>query len=991
MPDKDAGPLHGGRTAQARQLLGLLRSARSGEPSLAVISGRQGMGKTSLLETFLGGDDVANQDTTVLRAAGSAWEQHVDFGVIRQLLTKCPDGGRKQDGPESGQQADSVQRANTVQRADSVQRYGEALLAAMNTVTGSGQTLILGLSDIQLADTASLQALLYALRRVGPLPLLTVLSIDPDPLGPDPLNPYPLGPHPLDSSSPDPLRAGEGSLPADAGITGLLRFPAAATISLGPLRPDEVQDMWRGSGAPELTLPAARALVEHTGGRPSLIRALLEQFPAAVWSASPEALPAPAECVSFIAAALRRMSAEGAALTQAAAVLGIRTQFALAAELAGIKDAVAAVDAAHTAGLLRVSTTGAETRLEFALPVYRAAVYQHLGPARRAALHTEASRIMAAPVQRLKHRSAAALLPDRALAAELEASADGFASSGAWHPAAEAYAQAARLNPQPEERESLVVRAVDAMVGAGELPRAVAALDALESFAPGPRTEAVRGHLAILRGRPAQADALLQKAWTAVDPATDPGTAAGICQRQVLHALAGFHGRDLVTWAERAKRLAPPGSPAAVEAQAIEGLGLGFMGLYDEAEQSYRDADRLPEHGAQHQRLEMGKGWLHLAMDRMEEARAELAGAVPTEFAHGSQRISLWAQGWLARADFALGAWDDALRTVQAAVVMQEESGIELLRPLLHWSGAQIQALRGNWDEAASHLERGAAASDSYPAMLLPYCLAQAQVAETKADYDGVIRSLMPVLRMQRTTGIDEPGFWPWQDHYANALVMTGRVDEADAFLIPHEQLAERRGHRSTRARLAYVRGRIHAANGDLDAARTCFLGGLAQLDGLPLPFARARVKFAYGQSFRRAGKRREAAAVLTEARELFAVLGAGAYVDRCSREMRATGVSSDDPAGGGGSGRATQGQTAGPPDLTEQEKAVAALVASGLSNKEAAAELYVSVKTVQYHLTRIYSKLGVTSRSGLAAVYPGRTSAAGTAAARPASASDGS
>ena len=195
-------------------------------------------------------------------------------------------------------------------------------------------------------------------------------------------------------------------------------------------------------------------------------------------------------------------------------------------------------------------------------------------------------------------------------------------------------------------------------------------------------------------------------------------------------------------------------------------------------------------------------------------------------------------------------------------------------------------------------------------------------------------------------------------------------MEEADSFLAPHEQLAELRGHRSTRARLAYVRGRIHAARGDLDAARTSFLGGLAQLDGLPLPYARARVKFAYGQSFRRAGKRREAAAVLTEARDLFAVLGAGAYVDRCSREMRATGVSPGRHVGRG-AGRAASGPAPGQPDLTEQEKAVADLVASGLSNKEAAAELYVSVKTVQYHLTRIYSKLGVTSRSGLAAVVP--------------------
>lgn len=941
MPDNDAGAFHGGRTAQARHLLGLLRSARTGELSLAVISGGPGMGKTALLDMFLSDDAVARQDTTVLRAAGALWEQHVDFGVIRQLLAGAPAGLEERDISESVQQA------------------GDSLLAAMRTITGTGQTLILCLTDIELADTPSLQAILYALRRAGQLPCLTILSLDPEPFSGDPLDQH-------------WAQASQG--PTDPGITGLLRFPGAAAIRLGPLTPDEVRTLGRGTAAPDLPLPAARALVEHTGGRPSLIVALLDEFPASVWSASTETLPAPSGCVSSVAGVLRRLSAEGAALTQAAAVLGIRTQLALAAELAGIEDAVAAADAAHAAGLLRVSTTGAETRLEFPLPVYRAAVYQQLRPARRAALHAAASQIVTAPVQRLKHRAAAALMPDSGLAAELEASAEDFASTGAWHPAAEAYVQAARLNPRPGDRESLLVRAVDAMVGAGELPRAVAALDALESFAPSPRSETVRGHLAILRGRPAQADALLHKAWTAVDTATDPGAAAGICQRQVLHALARLNGRDLVMWAERAKRLAPPGSPAAVEAQAIEGLGLGFVGRYAEAEQSYRDADGLPELGAQRQRLEMGRGWLHLAMDRVEEARAELSGAVPTEFAHGSQRISLWAQGWLARADFAVGAWDDALRTVQAAVVMQEESGIELLRPLLHWSGAQIQALRGNWDAAAGHLERGAAAGDSYPAMLLPYSLAQAQVAETKADYDGVIRALTPVLHMQRTAGIDEPGFWPWQDHYANALVMVGRVEEADSFLAPHEQLAELRGHRSSRARLAYVRGRIHAARGDLDAARSSFLGGLAQLDGLPLPYARARVKFAYGQSFRRAGKRREAAAVLTEARDLFAVLGAGAYVDRCLREMRATGVSPDDTSGG--AARAASGQGPGQPDLTEQEKAVADLVASGLSNKEAAAELYVSVKTVQYHLTRIYSKLGVTSRSGLAATYAGRSAA---------------
>ena len=258
--------------------------------------------------------------------------------------------------------------------------------------------------------------------------------------------------------------------------------------------------------------------------------------------------------------------------------------------------------------------------------------------------------------------------------------------------------------------------------------------------------------------------------------------------------------------------------------------------------------------------------------------------------------------------------------------------------------------------------------------MVLPHCLAQAQVAEVRADYDGVIRALLPVVRMERSSGIDEPGFWPWQDHYANALVMVGQLEEADAFLRPHEQLAGQGQHQSTMARLASVRGRIQAASGDFDAARLTYLDALARLEKLPMPYARARIMFVYGQSFRRAGKRREAAGMLIQARDLFAVLGAAAYTDRCERELRASGVSTEENR------RQTAPNLAEGPapfdELTDQKQAVASLVASGLTNKNAAAELYVSVKTVQYHLTRIYRKLHISSRSELAAAYLEQVSA---------------
>ncbi|WP_169801775.1 LuxR C-terminal-related transcriptional regulator, partial [Mycolicibacterium vaccae] len=167
---------------------------------------------------------------------------------------------------------------------------------------------------------------------------------------------------------------------------------------------------------------------------------------------------------------------------------------------------------------------------------------------------------------------------------------------------------------------------------------------------------------------------------------------------------------------------------------------------------------------------------------------------------------------------------------------------------------------------------------------------------------------------------------------------------------------ARARGHRSARARLGYARGRLLGARGDLAGARRAFDESLDLLEGLPLRYDRARVNFAYGQTLRRAGKRRAAYAVIGVARDLYTTLGAHTYVARCDRELKA-----------GGLNQAREPREA--VDLTPQEEAVTALVSQGLSNREVAAELYVSPKTVQYHLTRIYAKLGVRSRSELAAL----------------------
>jgi DNA-binding CsgD family transcriptional regulator len=236
--------------------------------------------------------------------------------------------------------------------------------------------------------------------------------------------------------------------------------------------------------------------------------------------------------------------------------------------------------------------------------------------------------------------------------------------------------------------------------------------------------------------------------------------------------------------------------------------------------------------------------------------------------------------------------------------------------------------------------------------------LARALVPDAKGDHEADLRALEPGFEVTDRQGVDDPGFWPWQDLYADALVSAGRWDDAEAFLVPHEELAAARGRHAVIAALARVRGRLEAAQGRLSAAETAFRRALVELEPLALPFQHALVELAYGQVLRRAGQRRAAADHLSAARELLAGLRARPYLERCERELAASGLA---PA---------KRNSFDPSRLTAQELAVARLVAVGMSNRQVASELFVSIKTVQFHLTHIYAKLGVGSRAELAAQF---------------------
>lgn len=704
-----------------------------------------------------------------------------------------------------------------------------------------------------------------------------------------------------------------------------------------------------------LSPSAAAHLTVHTGGRPKHVLALLREVPAETWTGVRPDLPAPMFVQAEVRAALSACTDATVALVHAIAVLGEYRPLATACAVAGTEDPAAALDTAEHLGLAIVRRRSGVTWVGCPDDMVRAAVLATMSRAGLGEVHRAAALAEIDPADRLAHLAASSPLPDSSMADLLAVQAAERSGIGEWATAASLYLLSSRASEDVGLRAERLVRAVDAMIGAGDVRGASEYIAEIESLHETPTRNAVLGYLAILRGRPQEADARLTRAWQLVRTRHDLDVAAVICHRQVLHNLARCDGGSLVLWADRAVELVGANHPTAVEAQSIRGLGLGGTGQVAQALASYEDLWGHASTGAVGQRVRMGAGWLHLATDNVELARSELETAAPTDFLGGSTRIALWANAWLARTYFVTGDWEAALRLVGAGSDLADETGAALIMPLLQWTAMQIHALRGDWDAAAEASRRGDSGARDYEIMRVPTALGRAAIAEARADYAGVLRALNPLTEAWAQADVSEPGFWAWPDVYANALIVEGRLDEADAFLAPHEARVAERGHRSAHSRLACARGRLHGAQGDMDAARASFEDALDCLMPLPLVYDRARVNYAYGQTLRRAGKRREADVVITAAREDYLVLGAGTYVRRCDRELKAGGV------------RAVL-KDRRHDALTPQEDAVSSLVATGLTNREVAAELFLSVKTVQFHLTRVYAKLGVRSRSELAA-----------------------
>jgi len=911
-----------GRTGELAVLRRLLSEARSGQPRTVLLTGHAGIGKTSLVEQFLAELD----DTTLLRASGEQWEALVAYGVADQLLRTA--GVRADVLPASDARAPGQQPVDV----------GALLLTSVEDLERHGLVVLL-IDDVQWADVDSLRALLFTLRRLVGARVLTLLV----------------------ARAEDAPGLPEGLRRLTDGTTGRL-------ISLDALDGRSVQRLAGMLGVAPFSLRTAQRVCEHTSGNPLYVRALLTEFPADRWRTWEPALPAPAAFADRIVSSLANCGSAARTLVEACSVLGVRCALPTAAALAQLDDPMAALEEAVAVGLLHAVDKVDIRDVTFPHPLVQAAVYENVAPTRRARLHRAAAELLDDDGAALRHRVAAAFGPDPELAERLDAFARQRIGWGAWASAASALMEASRFSRDREQREQRLLRAIDAIVSAGDLPQASVFARDVDSFAPGPLRDAASGYLAVLRGRVGEAEDLLTAGWKRPETAADPHLAALLALRWTLHSVSRLRGDDAVEWSQRAMALAPQEEAVRLEAEALRGLGMGLAGRVPDGLAAYDSvlATVTGDIGSIVGRLSMAKSWLRIVVDDLDGVPDILAEVAPAQLRSGSIRIAVWSYAWLARAHFLRGDWDPALNAAERAVALLDETGHDWLRPLVRWAATAVSVARGDWSTAEQHAARAATEPADCELMVVTGALATAELASVRGDPGAVLTALAPVQNIPPPRqGIDEPGFWPWPHLYADALISDGRLAEAADFLPAHEQLAAQRGRRSSIARLARARGRFEAACGRPDEATTSFEHSLDQLDGLALPYERALTELAYGQMLRRRGKRRAAMSRLTAARERFSALQAHPFIERCDVELAGSGLTP------------SKRSDLDPARLTRQELAVATRVSTGMSNREIATDMTISVKTVQFHVSNIYSKVGVRSRLQLANWLQGQSGSA--------------
>jgi DNA-binding CsgD family transcriptional regulator len=797
-------------------------------------------------------------------------------------------------------------------------------LELLELIASSGDPCVVVVDDAHLIDAESLRALLFAARRLLASRALVLLVVR--------------------GTTDDTLPEGWRKLAA--GSTG-------GVLTLGPLAPSHISELGSALGV-AMTPDAAGRLWEHTRGSPLYAHAVLRDLPDdESWQHEPRPLPVPESYAQLVRQDLDRCAGDVVTLVEAAAVLGVRAPLDAVVGLAGLDDPLATLDAAIDSRLVRLDDRASGAFVEFSHPLVRAAIYDALPKARRSALNSRAAHIATDAAAAMRHRVEAATITNDALLADLEAHAHDEMSRGAWSSAVSSLIAASRLTPVPADRERLALEAIEAMLYSGD-GAAARRLAEQTGFAEGPRRDSVLAYLAMFAGDLEAAQSLLTRAWERRALVDDARLSATIAQRSAFLATSRLRGREAIEWAQRAMALAPDDPGTGLLVAPSLALGFSFTGSRAEAHAAldrWLDDPAAPPHAAGFVLLAL-KGLLLLGDGDLRGARAAFETSASESLERGLLVVAALSLSGLTRAEYLAGEWDSAVVASERALALAVESEDRFLVALAHWSASYVPSARGDWPVAEAHVRAIQEQSPTFERHIAVEAVATAGLAAARDRPIEVLRALEPLDRIEPREGVDDSAFLPWQHLEAHALVDAGELDAAEQFI----GAAIARGDPLLAARLAHARGRLAFARHEIERATASLREAHARVEALAMPYEQALIELSQGQVLRRSGERRAAAATLVAAHGRFSELGAQPALQRCETELAACGLA---PAA-----RNCRDYTT----LTPQELAVARLVVSGMTNREVADQLMLSTKTVEFHLSHVYAKLGVRTRSELRA-----------------------
>ncbi|MER6123475.1 AAA family ATPase [Streptomyces sp. NPDC001795] len=875
-----------------------------------LLRGDPGVGKTTLLDVAAARASAAGR--RVLRACGAEFEAGVSFAMIHQMLYPLRGDADLLPGP----QRDVLCRLFDLTPAalPDPLTAGTAVLALLGAAAAECPLLLVA-DDAPCIDPASATVLAFAVRRLGQAPVALLAA-------------------------------------ARTGLKGFLPFVGLPERTVPPLDDQSAAELVEARW-PDLAPTVRRRLLAQAAGNPLALQELpttLNDRQRSGAQPVPSVLPLSERLLDTFAPELDQLpgaTRKALLLAALAADDDLDTIRVTTRCLLDLDD----LAPAQRARLVHADT--ASGQVTFSHPLTRSAVVYLAPPGERRAVHQALSEVLVFdPERQACHLAEASTGPDEAVARALDKAALLARLRGRASTAVATLVRAAELSPHPGDRSRRLVEAAHLATMAGQLDQVTWLLaDAGQTpQTPDVLVFAATAHL--LTNNEGDVTAAYRLLTRALDSTEDAGPDSwdryGILYALLLVSLYTLRPEPWELLRKAMVRFEPEQvvpfqlcydayvDPTRTSDAIREGLDRAFAAL--------------PPAAAPWEVIPLA--FAAVAMDTLSDYRYAVRGMIERERDGGAIAMVVPALMLLCQDSYVHGQWDEAENLAQQGLELATGYGYSFWERQIRAVLASGAALRGDVDLArARSKETTTWAAPRGMGVTLAYARSAGHLAAMgQGDFEEAHTQVAQIDPPSApSAGI--PNRWVVLD-LVEAAMRTGRREEARA----HVVAAQQGGLPRIGTRIAIITAGAAAVAADDEVAGALFEEALALPEAARYPWEQARIQFAYGQWLRRTRDTARARIQLRAAMETFDRIGARAMVQRARNELRATGVAA-----------ATRSDPAAP-ELTAQERQIAELAATGLTNKEIGARLFLSHRTVGSHLHRIFPKLGITTRAALRA-----------------------